>query len=64
MGGQSRAILNLIWFLRDKGVELRDGSKFGIRGGVGANVEGGRMGVGLVILPQPRKKCWWGIQIP
>ena len=49
MGGQYRAILNIIWFLRDKGVELRDGSKFGIRGGVGANVEVGRMGVGLVI---------------
>ena len=35
-------ILKKIWFLRYNSVELRDGPKFGSRGGFGANVGGGR----------------------
>ena len=43
--------LKRIWFLGDDSVELRDGYKFGSRGGTGANVEVGIGGGGLVPLP-------------
>ena len=48
----------MIWFLSEDDVELRYGSKFVSRGGVGANVEIIR-GVGGS--NATTKKCWWVI---
>ena len=33
--------LVVVWFLREEGIDLRYGHKFGIGGGVGTNIKGG-----------------------
>ena len=42
--GILREVVAVGWFLRDRGVELKDGGEFGIVGGVGTNMEGGAGG--------------------
>ena len=57
--------LKIIFFLMDEGVELRNGSKLGSRGGVGAHTKGGRgRGGGGRNSTTTMKKCWWRIRIP